>query len=325
MIEIQNLRKSFGDTQVLQDISIQIADGEIYGVIGHSGAGKSTLLRCINGLESYQDGHLLVDGQEVSELRGDKLRAFQKNIGMIFQNFNLLNRLDVYDNVALPLVCWGQKKNSEESRKKITSLLELVGLSDKIHERPGNLSGGQKQRVAIARALVMDPKLLLCDEATSALDPATTNEILSLLLKINRELKISIVVVTHQMEVVKQICSRVSFIKGGRIVAEGKPEELFILPNPDVRQFLGGIPDILPKTDVNIQLFFLDETSNEHVITDLAREENLSFSIVWGKIESFRNNALGSLVINVRKEDVPAVTSYLDRHKVRWEEMKEEA
>ncbi|MDO4266341.1 MAG: methionine ABC transporter ATP-binding protein [Eubacteriales bacterium] len=325
MIQITNLRKNFGTTEVLQDISLTIEDGEIYGVIGHSGAGKSTLLRCINGLESYQSGSLTVDGQEVSGLSGAALRNFQKETGMIFQNFNLLNRLDVYDNVALPLVCWGKKKNSEESRQKIMDLLQLVGLADKVHERPDNLSGGQKQRVAIARALVMDPKILLCDEATSALDPATTNEILSLLLKINREMGITVVVVTHQMEVVKQICSRVSFIKDGKIVAEGKPEELFILPNPDVRQFLGGIPDILPKQDVNIQLFFLDDTAGDHVITDLARERNLSFSIVWGKIESFRNNALGSLVINIKNEDLEVVTEYLDSHKVRWEKMEEEA
>ena len=325
MIQITNLRKNFGTTEVLQDISITIEDGEIYGVIGHSGAGKSTLLRCINGLESYQSGSLTVDGQEVAGLSGAALRNFQKDTGMIFQNFNLLNRLDVYDNVALPLVCWGKKKNSEESRRKIMELLQLVGLEDKVHERPDNLSGGQKQRVAIARALVLDPKILLCDEATSALDPATTNEILSLLLKINREMGITIVVVTHQMEVVKQICGRVSFIKDGKIVAEGKPEELFILPNPDVRQFLGGHPDILPKQDVNIQLFFLDDTAGDHVITDLARERNLSFSIVWGKIESFRNNALGSLVINIKKEDLPVVTEYLDSHKVRWEKMEEGA
>ena len=324
MIEIKNLRKSFGQAEVLKDINIRINDGEIYGIIGHSGAGKSTLLRCINGLESYQSGSLLVDGQEVSALKGAALRDFQKNIGMIFQNFNLLSRLDVYDNVALPMVCWGKKKNSPEVREKITSLLKLVGLSDKIHERTGNLSGGQKQRVAIARALSMDPKLLLCDEATSALDPETTNEILSLLVKINNDLHITVVVVTHQMEVVKQICSRVSFIKDGRIMAEGSPEELFILPNPDVRQFLGGVPDILPKTGVNIQLFFVDENANDTVITDLARDEALSFSIAWGKIESFRNNALGSLVINVPEQDLPKVTDYLTARKVRWQRMEEQ-
>ena len=323
LIEINNLKKQFGNTAVLTDVSMKIGDGEIYGIIGQSGAGKSTLLRCMNGLEDYQGGSLKVDGQEVSSLHGRALRTFQKDMGMIFQNFNLLSRLDVYDNVALPLVCWGRKKNSPENKKKVMELLKLVGLTDKAHAKPNDLSGGQKQRVAIARALVMDPKFLLCDEATSALDPAMTGEILSLLLEINRKLHLTIVVVTHQMEVVKEICSRACFLRDGRIVAEGKPEELFILPNPDIRQFLGGIPDVLPKQDVNVQLFFPDEkTSSDHVITDLAREKDLSFSIVWGKIENFRNNALGSLVINVKEQDLDAVSSYLDAHHVRWEIMQ---
>ena len=224
MINLVNVRKSFGELEVLKDINLQIHEKEIYGIIGQSGAGKSTLLRCINGLETYDSGTITVDGTAVDENDKKQLRQLRKDMGMIFQNFNLLSRLDVYDNVALPLRFWNENPNTEENKKKIEHLIELVGLKDKMHERPENLSGGQKQRVAIARALVNDPKILLCDEATSALDPRITHGILELLKQINEELGITIVVVTHQMEVVKQICQRVAFLKHGVVLAEGKLE-----------------------------------------------------------------------------------------------------
>ena len=192
MIEITNLQKTFEDSDltVLKDISLKIEDGDIYGLVGRSGAGKSTLLRCINGLTGYQKGNLKVDGCEVKELSGIRLREFRKNIGMIFQQFSLLERKTVYENVALPMECWGWTRQKRD--QKVKELLELVGLKEKMNVKPRTLSGGQKQRVAIARALTMDPKILLCDEATSALDPKTTNSILDLLLKINKELKITI-------------------------------------------------------------------------------------------------------------------------------------
>ena len=220
MINLVNVRKSFGELEVLKDINLQIHEKEIYGIIGQSGAGKSTLLRCINGLETYDSGTITVDGTAVDENDKKQLRQLRKDMGMIFQNFNLLSRLDVYDNVALPLRFWNENPNTEENKKKIEHLIELVGLKDKMHERPENLSGGQKQRVAIARALVNDPKILLCDEATSALDPRITHGILELLKQINEELGITIVVVTHQMEVVKQICQRVAFLKHGVVLPE---------------------------------------------------------------------------------------------------------
>ena len=188
MVEIVNVNKSFGDLKVLQGINIHINDHEIYGIIGQSGAGKSTLLRCINGLESYDSGDIIVDGVKVNIKDKNQLRQLQKNMGMIFQNFNLLSRLNVYDNVALPMKFWGMKTNTPEAREKILGLLRLVGLEDKKDARPRELSGGQMQRVAIARALVLDPKILLCDEATSALDPGITKEILALLQKINDEM-----------------------------------------------------------------------------------------------------------------------------------------
>ena len=319
MIKLENVSKSFGDLEVLKDISIEIADHEIFGIIGQSGAGKSTLLRCINGLEDYQSGRIEVDGVEVSLKDKKKLHLLQKNMGMIFQNFNLLERLDVYDNVALPMKFWGMKTKTPEARKKIEGLISLVGLKDKIHARPKELSGGQKQRVAIARALVLDPKILLCDEATSALDPAITRGILDLLQKINKEMGITIIVVTHQMEVVKQICEKVAFIKNGRVVQIGKPEELFIRPNKDIKAFLHEDSELLPEEGVNIQLFFTDESADEPVISNMARKLDADFSISWAKLEDFRSHVYGSLVINIKEKDKEKITAYLDEVKVLWE------
>lgn len=319
MIELKNVKKNFADLEVLKDISITINDHEIYGIIGQSGAGKSTLLRCINGLEDYQSGEIRVDGELIDQKDKNRLRQQQKNMGMIFQNFNLLSRLDVFQNVALPMKFWGINTRTPEAQKKISDLIDLVGLSEKIHARPRELSGGQQQRVAIARALVLDPKILLCDEATSALDPAITREILALIQKINKELGITVVVVTHQMEVVKQICERVSFLKNGMVLAEGRPEELFVKPIRDVKQFLQEESDHLPEDGVNIQLFFTDESSDDPVITMMARVLDVNFSICWAKLEDFRSNVFGSLIINVKAGDQAKVCKYLDEKKVVWE------
>ena len=320
MITIANVKKSFQDLNVLKGISLSIDDGEIYGIIGQSGAGKSTLLRCINGLESFDEGEILIDGTIVNSKDKKSLRALQKRIGMIFQNFNLLERLDVYDNIALPLKFWGINPKSQESKEKIKDLIHLVGLDEKIHAKPKELSGGQKQRVAIARALVLDPQFLLCDEATSALDPEITKGILALLQKINKELGITVVIVTHQMEVVKQVCSRVAFLSDGRVLSEGKPEELFIMPaNNEIKSFLRDQSEQLPKTGVNIQLFFFGEGSEEPVVTQMARELNEDFSICWAKLEDFRENVYGSLVLNMKAEDKQRVCEFLDKKNVHWE------
>ena len=318
MVELSHVYKNFGDLQVLEDISIKIEDGDIYGIIGQSGAGKSTLLRCINGLEDYQKGEIRVDGRLVDQKNKKELRELQKEMGMIFQNFNLLERLDVYENVALPMKFWGMKTNTPEAKEKVERLVKMVGLEDKLHARPRELSGGQKQRVAIARALVLDPKILLCDEATSALDPRITRGILDLIQKINEELGITVIVVTHQMEVVKQICRKVAFIKHGHVLAEGRPEELFVKPNKDIKKFLQSDSNLLPDKGVNIQLFFTDK-SEDPVITMMARELDINFSIVWGKLEDFRSSVYGSLVINVKEEDRENVLAYLNRMGVLWE------
>jgi D-methionine transport system ATP-binding protein len=320
MIEIKNLQKAFQDLRVLKGVSLTIDSGEIYGIIGQSGAGKSTLLRCVNGLETYSSGEVRVDGELVDAGNKAQLRQIQKRMGMIFQSFNLLERLDVYGNIALPMKFWGMNPKSPENKKKILDLIHLVGLDEKVHVRPRELSGGQKQRVAIARALVLDPQFLLCDEATSALDPEITKGILRLLQKINRELGLTIVVVTHQMEVVKQICSRVAFLSGGQVLAEGKPEELFIQPpHQEIRSFLRDTSELLPKTGVNVQLFFFGEGSQEPVVTQMARELGEDFSICWAKLEDFRENVYGSLVINVKECDRDRVCQFLTERNVRWE------
>ncbi len=320
MIEIKGVCKSFNNLEVLKGISLTINDGEIYGIIGQSGAGKSTLLRCINGLEDYQDGEILIDNVLVSNKDSKVLRNLQKQMGMIFQDFNLLTRLNVYENVELPMKFWGINTKSEEAKKKINELISLVGLDDKKNARPSELSGGQQQRVAIARALVLDPKILLCDEATSALDPSITKEILTLLQEINKKLGITIVVVTHQMEVVKQICQRVSFLKDGQVLAEGKPEDLFVHPIKEVKTFLQDESTLLPEAGINIQLFFTDKTS-EPVLTKMARELNVDFSIVWAKLEDFRSNIYGSLVINFEAKNKEDVIKYLEKENVLWEEL----
>lgn len=320
MIEIKHVVKKFGDTQVIKDVSISIKEGEIYGIIGHSGAGKSTLLRCINGLESYDGGSINVMGKEVSSLNGNSLREFRKDLGMIFQNFNLMNRKNVFDNVALPLEVWGYKK--EEVQDKVSRLLDLVGLKEKKISKPSELSGGQKQRVAIARALALNPKILLCDEATSALDPKITKDILALLSKINKELGITIVIVTHQMEVIKEICEKVALLDGGEIKAEGRAEDLFLKPGASLKKFLGEDDEdeeILPNEGVNIKLFFPSDSSENALITKMARELEIDFSIVWGKLEKFRSEVLGGLVININEEDKDKVIEYLKNKEILLE------
>lgn len=310
-VEIKNVVKSFGNVQVIKDVSFTINQGEIYGIIGHSGAGKSTLLRCINGLESYNGGSVNVMGKEVSALNDGELRVFRKELGMIFQNFNLLQRKNVFDNVALPLEVWGYDKNT--IKEKVSELIKLVGLEDKILRKPSQLSGGQKQRVAIARALALDPKILLCDEATSALDPKTTKDILQLLLKINKELGITIIIVTHQMEVIKEVCERVALLDGGEIKAEGKAEDLFLKPGKSLKKFLGEEDEEnLPDTGINIKLYFPSNSSENALITRMSRELEIDFSIVWGKLEKFRDQVLGGLVININEEDKEKVLKYLE-------------
>ncbi|WP_149704968.1 methionine ABC transporter ATP-binding protein [Campylobacter concisus] len=316
MIKIENLSKFYGDTQILFDVNLEVKKGEIFAIVGHSGAGKSTLLRCINGLESYQGGSLKVFNQEIKNLDETQQRHLRRDVGMIFQHFALMARKNVFENVATPLKFWGYK--SDETEKRVRELLNLVGLESKAKSYPSELSGGQKQRVAIARALALNPKILLSDEATSALDPNTTNQILELLEKINKELDISVVIVTHEMEVVKSIAKRAILLEGGKIIGSGSIEELFLKPDEKMKEFLGEV-EILPSTGTNIRLFFPKEVAQNSVITHMARSLNIDFNIVWGKLEKLNDNVLGSLVINIDEKDKENVLNYIKQSGVLWE------
>ncbi len=316
MIKIENLKKFYGATQIIDGVSLTVEKGEIFAIVGHSGAGKSTLLRCINGLEDYQSGSLKVFDKEISALKDKELRELRRDVGMIFQHFALMARKTAFENVATPLKFWGYSDG--EIKKRVSELLELVGLANKAASYPGELSGGQKQRVAIARALALSPKILLSDEATSALDPNTTNSILELLKQINQTLNISVVLVTHEMEVVKSIARRAVLLESGKIIGSGTIEELFLKPDEKMKEFLGE-DEILPSEGVNIRLFFPKEVAQNSVITHMARTLNIDFNIVWGKLEKLNENVLGSLVINVDPKDEARVTEYIKQSGVLWE------
>lgn len=323
MIEISNLEKSYKEKIVLQGIDLTIEAGEIYGLIGRSGAGKSTLLRCINGLESYQGGNLSVNGVEVKNIVDKDLRIFRKNIGMIFQHFSLMERKTVYQNIALPMKCWGF--SPEEIDKRVHELIEIIELEDKLHERPNSLSGGQKQRVAIARALALDPDILLCDEITSALDPKTEQNILQLLRKINEELNKTIVVVTHQMSVVKAVCHKICILEQGEIRANGHVEDIFLHEPDALRNLLGDEEVPLPKEGVNIRIIYTGENVNDRVISDMCQEWNVGFSLIWGKTEQYRDTFLGVTVINIDQENLSVVEDYISQLDLRWEVLKNES
>lgn len=264
-IELKHISKTFqqgqSDVHAVKDVSLSIEKGDIFGIIGLSGAGKSTLVRCINYLEVPTEGQVLIDGTDLGTLSEKELRKKRSEIGMIFQHFNLLMQKNVLDNIAFPLQLSGMKKKN--AREKARDYLKTVGLSDKENAYPAQLSGGQKQRVAIARALAGSPKILLCDEATSALDPQTTASILSLLKEINETMGLTIVIITHQMSVVKDICKHMAVMEGGRIVEQGPTEEIFKHPQtPVAKQFL---KDVLSEKDVE----FLEQARNyfaEHKI-----------------------------------------------------------
>ncbi len=316
MINIKNLNKYYGKTKVLNNISIDIKKGEVFSIVGHSGAGKSTLLRCINGLEDYSEGSLKVNNKEIKNLKKEELRSFRKNIGMIFQHFSLIQRKTVFENVALPMQLWGYTKN--EIDKKVKELLALVGLEDKLDSYPKELSGGQKQRVAIARALTLEPEILLSDEATSALDPNTTTSILKLLKEINEKLNITIVLVTHEMDVVKQIAKKALLLEHGNIIGFDDTEELFLKPDEKMKEFLGEI-EVVPNEGVNIKLYFPKDNAYQSFITKMARELNMDFNIVWGKLEEINTHIVGNMVINIKEKDKDKVSSYIKEHDIIWE------
>ena len=320
MIEINGLGKHYGSLKALNNISLTVEQGDVFGIVGHSGAGKSTLLRCMNGLEGYDEGSVKVEDKEVRDLSSTGLKGLRREMGMIFQNFNLMNRKNVYENVLFPLQVWGVPKKQAAAR--VDELLELGGLAEKRTEKVRNLSGGQKQRVGIARALALEPKILLCDEATSALDPKTTISILELLMDINKKLGVTIVVVTHQMEVVKMICNKVVIVDGGEIVASGQTDKLFLAPGEELRKLIHDDYAVVP-TGTNIRLMFPREVANDAIITRMARELDINFSIIGGRIERYRDFVMGFLIINVSDKDVDRIVEWLGSNRMFWEVMKD--
>lgn len=314
MITFENITKTYGGkthVQALKGISLTIHDGEIFGIIGKSGAGKSTLVRCINMLEKPTTGKVIIDDKELTAMSDSQLRAERKNIGMIFQHFNLLSSRTVFDNIAFPLELAGASK--EVIRSKVDSLLELVGLTDRQFNYPSQLSGGQKQRVGIARALASDPKILLCDEATSALDPQTTKSILELLKDINKRLGITIVIITHEMAVIKEICNRVAVIEGGVIKEQGRVIDVFTNPQSEtMKEFVKSVINMelpegikklgvtnqpSPDRDMLVRFRFKGAATNEPLVVNVARKFNLDVSVLYGNIDYIQDVPFGYLIV----------------------------
>lgn len=342
MIQLEHISKSFvtasGTVHAVQDVNLQIGEGEIFGIIGFSGAGKSTLVRCINLLECPTEGRVIVDGEDLTAMDLKKLREVRKKIGMIFQHFNLMRSRTVFQNIAFPLKKSGLSKAEKE--KKIESLLELVGLSDKKDAYPSQLSGGQKQRVAIARALANDPKVLLCDEATSALDPQTTQSILKLLKQVNETLGITIVLITHEMAVVKDICDRVAIMEQGRVVEEGDTVSVFSHPKEamtkdfiDTASNLGKIHDLIAEghslTEIQpgeqmVLLTYSGSNAGQPLISALAEKFSVSANIIYGNIDYLKGKPLGKLVVTLsgEKEAMDQAIDYIRSLGVEMEVMK---
>lgn len=336
MISIQNVSKTFasssGSVEALKEVSLEIGEGEIYGVIGLSGAGKSTLARCINLLERLDSGAVYVDGLEMTSLSPKELRQQRQGIGMIFQQFNLMPSRTVWGNIAYPLKKSGV--NREETDRRVRELLKLVGLEDKINAYPRQLSGGQKQRVAIARAIAVRPKVLICDEATSALDPATTLSILALLKRINREMGITMVVITHEMAVVKEICDRVAVMEHGRIVEEGSALSVFASPRSEVAasfvESASGAARInrlldekspavrIEPGEVLAKLTYMGTGANDALISQASRQFDVDCNIIFGNMEVVQDTTIGVLVLafSGKKENITAAVEFLSRNHV---------
>ena len=313
-IEVKHLTKTFEQkgivVEALKDINLNIEAGDIYGIIGMSGAGKSTLVRCLNYLEKPTDGQVIIAGQDLGALSEKELRKQRSDIAMIFQHFNLLMQKNVLDNVCFPLLI--QKVNKKEAKERARELLQIVGLSEKEKAYPAQLSGGQKQRVAIARALASNPKILLCDEATSALDPQTTASILDLLKQINKDLGITIVIITHQMAVIREICNRVAIIEHGVLVENGLVEDIFNHPKSQAARelILRDLPELgenvnipeLPEriqTDRKLRIVFSENSAFEPVIANMILKFNTPVNILRADTKNVGGYAKGEMILGL--------------------------
>ena len=340
MIQLSHIEKTYdspsGPVKALKGIDLTIERGEIFGIIGLSGAGKSTLIRCINMLERPTAGKVIVDGQDMTSMSEKELRRARKNIGMIFQHFNLLSSATVYDNIAFPLRL--SHTPEAEIKKKVLPLLELVGLADKAHQYPSQLSGGQKQRVGIARALASEPKVLLCDEATSALDPQTTRSILELIQDINRKLSLTVVVITHEMQVIKDICDKVAVIENGVIAEQGTVLEVFTNPQKPITKdfisvllsnelpaaFRGGevSKEPLPGAYLLLRLTFIGESADDPVLAGMIRKfPDLEVTMLFGNLDQIKSTPFGRMIIGITG---PAAKVQEAIQYLRQQDLKEE-
>ena len=335
MVLIENLIKTYGEGQnkveALKGIDLHIEKGEIFGIIGLSGAGKSSLVRCINLLEKPTSGSIKIDGLEIMNLSKKELRQERKKIGMVFQHFNLLMNSTIYENVAFPMKI--DKKPKEYIKKRVEELLDLVGLLDKKDMYPSMLSGGQKQRVGIARAIANSPSIIVCDEATSALDPETTQSILNLLKDINKKLGITIIIITHEMDVVKQICNKVEKKKKGKIAECGLVSDIFINPKTDIAKSFFDSVDVKLENDIYqkaldgkgmvIKAIFIGEKSTAPYISRMISTYNVEVSILLGNIQHMDDNLVGTLVIKITgaDEDIKKSIEYLKQNEVIVEEV----
>lgn len=333
MITFKNVTKTFvGKTEVqaLKGVNLSIPAGEIFGIIGQSGAGKSTLIRCINMLERPDSGEVWVDGVLINNLNAQELREARKKTGMIFQHFNLLNSRTVYRNIAFPLELAGYSK--QEILARVTSIAELVGLTDKLHSYPRHLSGGQKQRVGIARALATEPKLLLCDEATSALDPETTTSVLHLLRTINERLKLTIVMITHEMAVIQEICDRVAVFDEGVAQETGPVVDVFTKPQSQASQrMLQGflhpkfVREQVPQVDQAgnnlLRLTFVDRKVHQPIISQMIRTCQVDVNILYGRIDQMKATPFGMLLVELAGSDeqIANATEFLHHNEVEVE------
>jgi D-methionine transport system ATP-binding protein len=342
LITLENITKTYTSKKLnvdaLKSVNLTVDKGDIFGIIGYSGAGKSTLIRCINLLERPDSGRVLVNGIDLTSLSQRELRRNREKIGMIFQHFNLMSRRNVFHNVAYPLKGKGLSKKDIET--KVLKLLELVGIQDKVHSYPSQLSGGQKQRVAIARALANDPEVLLCDEATSALDPQNTRSILNLLKEINEKLNLTVVIITHQMEVIKDVCNKVAVMEDGQVVEEGSLLEIFSNPKTRItREFIAHTlhydnldtlisQDFIKEVDQyehTAKISFVGQTTGQAFISKISIDYGIYASILYGNIEILQGVSLGNLIVRFTGSEarIKEAISFLEQNNVKVEVIRD--
>lgn len=315
ILEIKNLSKKFGNNQVLSNINLDIYKRDIYGILGLSGAGKSTLIRCINGLEKFDEGEIYYEGKIV-----EFDRKYKREVAMIFQQFNLLDQRTVLKNVELA----GELFKEKDKKEKALKYLELVGLSDKANSYPSQLSGGQKQRVAIARALMTEPKILLCDEATSSLDPDTTNQILDLLKELNEKLGLTIIMISHQMNVIEKICNKVAIIDKSMIVENGSAQDIFLFPKTEISKkiiYSGHLNTELDDERL-LKIIFNGEIDTP-IIANVVQDCNIILSVIYADSKVVNNRIYGQLIFKMPalKKDVEKLEKYFDLKGIKYEEV----